>query len=337
MVASSSAEEQQPRVVALASAKGPQLQRAAVCFGAAMVEDPILMWATDGKNPAGSVAFYTKMAEVFFSAMADRTWCWALEAPPKAQARPGDLDAHTPQSVCLACEVPRSYPSDWQLLRAGMLGLGLRCPSWRCVRMFLYLTPEFQNRHKAFHKAHGPFVYIAAFGTRPKLWGRGRGSQLLSAVLQRADEKDMYCYLEASSDDSRRFYARHGFQLLEELAVLPPAASDAAGAPLLYVMARPPPGATGGGGGGAGGADAKAKAGVEAVAVGGGSGGGAAAGPAVAAAAPAAEVVVTPADGDAVSAEAVAVAVAVQGAAAALAQQQTGQPGERVHQGDDQV
>lgn len=32
--------------------------------GQSMVEDPILMWATDGKNPAGSVGFYTKMAEV---------------------------------------------------------------------------------------------------------------------------------------------------------------------------------------------------------------------------------------------------------------------------------
>lgn len=38
-----------------------------------------------------------------------------------------------------------------QLLCAGMVGLGLRSPSWRCVRMFLHLTPEFQKRHKAFH------------------------------------------------------------------------------------------------------------------------------------------------------------------------------------------
>ncbi|KAG2445190.1 hypothetical protein HYH02_008658 [Chlamydomonas schloesseri] len=260
MVASMSVEEQ-PRVVSLGLASALQLSRAAVCFGASMVEDPVLLWATDGKQPASSVAFYTKMAEVFFNAMGDRSWCWALEAPPQANALPGDLDAHTPQSVCLACEVPRAYPSDWQLLCAGMLGLGLSCPSWRCVRMFVYLTPEFQKRHKAYHQAHGPFVYIAAFGTRPKLWGRGRGSQLMSAVLQHADARGMHCYLEASSADSRRFYARHGFALLEEMCVLPPTAADAATAPLLYIMARPPRGAGGAGGGGGGRDDVEQTAG----------------------------------------------------------------------------
>ncbi|PNW82216.1 hypothetical protein CHLRE_06g278108v5 [Chlamydomonas reinhardtii] len=250
----------------------------------------------------------------------------------------GELDAHTPQSVCLACEVPRAYPSDWQLLCAGMVGLGLRSPSWRCVRMFLHLTPEFQKRHKAFHTEHGPFVYIAAFGTRPKLWRRGRGSQLMSAVLKMADQKNMHCYLEASSDDSRRFYARHGFALKEELCVLPLTASDAAGAPLLYIMVRPPQGAGAGGAGGGGGGAGALAAGV------GGKGAaaaGAAVGP-VAAPAKAAEVVVTAAGG-------IAATVAVPEAAAAAAastepQKQTaaaaaeaGQAGERARQGDEQV
>lgn len=173
---------------------------------------------------------------------------------------------------------------------------------------------------------------------RPKPPSRCIPARPLPRPLSRSFSRYRHCYLEASSDDSRRFYARHGFALKEELCVLPLTASDAAGAPLLYIMVRPPQGAGAGGAGGGGGGAGALAAGV------GGKGAaaaGAAVGP-VAAPAKAAEVVVTAAGG-------IAATVAVPEAAAAAAastepQKQTaaaaaeaGQAGERARQGDEQV
>jgi GNAT superfamily N-acetyltransferase len=66
-----------------------------------------------------------------------------------------------------------------------------------------------------------PHWYLFAVGVVPEATGKGRGTALLEPVLRRCDDERLPAYLEASSEDNARLYARLGFQPREEVEVLP--------------------------------------------------------------------------------------------------------------------
>ncbi len=53
--------------------------------------------------------------------------------------------------------------------------------------------------------------YLSYLGTDPTAQGRGIGSALMTAVLERADEQGLPAYLESSKKANLAFYGRHGF------------------------------------------------------------------------------------------------------------------------------
>jgi GNAT superfamily N-acetyltransferase len=70
-----------------------------------------------------------------------------------------------------------------------------------------------------------PHWYLATLGTAPERQGQGVGAALLQPVLDRADADGMPAYLESSKERNVPFYARFGFEVVEELrskAVSPP-------------------------------------------------------------------------------------------------------------------
>ena len=54
----------------------------------------------------------------------------------------------------------------------------------------------------------------------PGLWGRGVGSELLSAWLRLVDADATPAYLETDAAGNIRFYERSGFEVVEEIRVL---------------------------------------------------------------------------------------------------------------------
>jgi ribosomal protein S18 acetylase RimI-like enzyme len=83
------------------------------------------------------------------------------------------------------------------------------------------------------HHPDGPdHHYLWFLGVRPGEQRRGHGTALLRAVLDEADRTATPAYLDATSEDNRRLYARHGFVVTAELAV--------AGGPPLWAMWREP-------------------------------------------------------------------------------------------------
>jgi GNAT superfamily N-acetyltransferase len=66
-----------------------------------------------------------------------------------------------------------------------------------------------------------PHWYLFAVGVVPEATGQGRGSALLQPVLERCDAERLPAYLEASSEDNARLYARLGFEPRDEVEVLP--------------------------------------------------------------------------------------------------------------------
>lgn len=69
-------------------------------------------------------------------------------------------------------------------------------------------------------KAHpkAPHWYLAVLGTDPEHQGKGIGSALLQPVLERCDTEGLPAYLESSKERNIPFYARHGFEITEEVA-----------------------------------------------------------------------------------------------------------------------
>jgi len=66
---------------------------------------------------------------------------------------------------------------------------------------------------------HEPHWYLASLGTAVELQGKGVGSALLRPVLDHCDAEGIPCYLESSKERNVPFYRRHGFEVVEELAL----------------------------------------------------------------------------------------------------------------------
>lgn len=80
---------------------------------------------------------------------------------------------------------------------------------------------------------HEPHHYLQFAGVDPDRQGQGIGSQLLRPVLERCDRDGVPAYLEATCERNAALYERHGFALVEKIA-LP------GGGPPLWRMWREP-------------------------------------------------------------------------------------------------
>ena len=83
------------------------------------------------------------------------------------------------------------------------------------------------------HRLRAPHYYLAALGTDPPHQGKGVGSALIEPVLARADREGIPAYLESSKETNVPFYRKHGFEVVQELAV--------PNGPRVWAMLRPAP------------------------------------------------------------------------------------------------
>jgi GNAT superfamily N-acetyltransferase len=81
-----------------------------------------------------------------------------------------------------------------------------------------------------------PHFYLFAIAVNPALQGKGIGSQLMNAALERVDAAHMPAYLENSKYQNIAFYRKHGFELMQETVPAP-------GCPPMWLMWRPARGA----------------------------------------------------------------------------------------------
>jgi GNAT superfamily N-acetyltransferase len=91
----------------------------------------------------------------------------------------------------------------------------------------------YDERSTANHPTDAHHVYLPFIAVRPARHGRGIGTALLRDRLDVLDEQGVPTYLEASTKDSARLYARLGYQQLDQTTDLPEG-------PSLYPMWRDP-------------------------------------------------------------------------------------------------
>ncbi len=80
-----------------------------------------------------------------------------------------------------------------------------------------------------------PHWYLATLGTAPSQQGKGRGSALMTSIIERIDQSGAPAYLESSKERNVPFYARFGFEVIDELR-------SKAGSPPIWRMWRDPRG-----------------------------------------------------------------------------------------------
>lgn len=105
------------------------------------------------------------------------------------------------------------------------------------MRAFRLRVPTMMSALTAIEKVHPKeeHYYLEVLGTRQDRQSKGVGSSVISTVLERCDEEGMPAYLESSNPRNIPFYARHAFEIREEI-------SCGKGAPTVTAMWREPRG-----------------------------------------------------------------------------------------------
>lgn len=117
---------------------------------------------------------------------------------------------------------------------------GLTLREWSCIPTLIGTvgvrrTWDMIREYGAFDAAWPSgerFHYLGLIAVAPEAQGRGVGSALLRAGVDRADEDGVGVYLETGTESNLAFYHRHGFEVLQEIH-LPTA-------PMHWAMWRPP-------------------------------------------------------------------------------------------------
>jgi GNAT superfamily N-acetyltransferase len=107
---------------------------------------------------------------------------------------------------------PGTFPMGWYTdTRLGLTTtrlVGLRILV--CAQGLMYFTSHHpKERH----------WYLQMLGTEPASQSRGLGSAILAPVLTRCDQEGERIYLESSKERNIPFYARHGFEVTQEIQV----------------------------------------------------------------------------------------------------------------------
>lgn len=178
-------------------------------LAAAFDDDPFWAWLTPDRSR------YRRAAPAFFQ----RDAALRLEAPGEV------LVDHELRGAAIWCA-----PAAWRSTVADAARI-----AWPSLRLFGTRTVRGLHAMRALERAHPPHPhhwYLSVLGTDPTHQGHGVGSALIGAVTDRCDEQGLPAYLESSKESNIAFYARHGFEVVQELPV--------ADGPSMWPMWREP-------------------------------------------------------------------------------------------------
>ncbi|MCU1369578.1 MAG: GCN5-related N-acetyltransferase [Ilumatobacteraceae bacterium] len=96
--------------------------------------------------------------------------------------------------------------------------LALAVPSARLFRTRMPRAIANLTLMERKHPQEPAHWYLAVLGTDPAHQGKGIGSALITAITDRCDEQGLGAYLESSKEQNVPFYARHGFEVREQIA-----------------------------------------------------------------------------------------------------------------------
>lgn len=121
-------------------------------------------------------------------------------------------------------------PDEWKIPTSAVLRITATAVRTR-VRLAALIG---YLRTEALHPEE-PHWYLEFLGTVPSKQGTGLGGQVMTPVLERADEQGVAVWTWSSNRRNLAFYHRQGFEVLDEIPF-------AAGGPPIFPIRRPPRG-----------------------------------------------------------------------------------------------
>lgn len=82
------------------------------------------------------------------------------------------------------------------------------------------------------HRPHVPHWYLAMIGVEPSRQAQSIGSELMRQAVDACDADRAFAYVEATTEENRRFYERFGFRVVASIQVR--------SSPALHGMVREP-------------------------------------------------------------------------------------------------
>ena len=163
-------------------------------LAAAMADDPIVTWTLRGRPRR------EQRLQIMFGAIVHR-------AQAKAEHEVHICDDGSGAALWYGVNRWSMPAKDMLLVIPAMLRSGFS------GRRALQLNAVMQKSHPT-----DEHFYLEVLGALPQHQGQGRGSALLTSVLDRCDADGVAAYLENSNPRNEPLYARHGF---EPMAPLP--------------------------------------------------------------------------------------------------------------------
>jgi ribosomal protein S18 acetylase RimI-like enzyme len=103
-----------------------------------------------------------------------------------------------------------------KMLKAGGVRLpftaGIKC-SWRSWKLQRHLAAVWRRC------GDFPHWYLGLLGVAPAAQGRGHGSNLVSAMLDRCDSQGLRCCVDTANQENTTFYQRFGFLVTDQAPV----------------------------------------------------------------------------------------------------------------------
>lgn len=113
---------------------------------------------------------------------------------------------------------PEAYPVSLRRQVRQLVGLAPTLPwAWRSARE----AQRGQAANRDVHRRHPPHFYLRAIGVQPDAHGHGFGSELVRAVIARADAASVGCFLQTATPENVTWYRRFGFEIAEKYRPTP--------------------------------------------------------------------------------------------------------------------
>ncbi len=121
----------------------------------------------------------------------------------------------TPEIKGIASWIPPGeYPLNFlQILQAGFYKVPFQL-GLTGLKKFLLVFTLFDKYHE--QDMHQPHWYLFALGVSEAHQAQRIGSLLIQPILKKADEQNLPCYLETSTEKAVRFYQKNGFEILRK-------------------------------------------------------------------------------------------------------------------------
>ncbi|MDP3767042.1 MAG: GNAT family N-acetyltransferase [Dehalococcoidia bacterium] len=191
-----------------------QVSETAEVLARAFVDDPAWLWAIpDGESRARVLPWFFRAATRYGLAAGE------------VHATAGALEG-----AAIVLPPPRPHLDSPRLARAGLWLMPFKAGLGAFSR-FLTMWRTLEDRHK--RDVPPQHWYVWLLGVDPARQGRGLGSNLIQAVLARADQDGVPCYLDTTQERNLRFYGRHGFEVVYE-------GDFPRGGPHLWTLRRDP-------------------------------------------------------------------------------------------------